>query len=342
MATIDYRGFIEANFILKNKDGELVPFIFNDVQNLWYDWLIEDYGEELQGIRENDDKGRQFGISTVIAAIFTTDFIMSELGEIPVTDSDVYSYKDKDTASHFTRVNMFVDSYLLKSQGGDYRDPDHRKQLPGLRKLFIANDRSNQLIGRQHGTRYGTQTASAKISGRGDTKQNIHWSEVAFYPNTEILNAEDLVTAAEEQVPQGRGKIFRESTGNMMGDFFSTEYYKGKNGESEFKSRFMAWYLHKDYRRTVPEDFLLPEYYEPLVAQGLADLEQCYWHWMKTRQLKSRKKLREYPTYDYESFLLAGTGYFDEQALLFHRLRVIKPIKESRFIHALLGVGSIR
>lgn len=336
---IDYRRFIADNFILQDKDGNLFPFVFNDVQDIWYDDLQATYGEEMQGIRENDDKGRQFGISTAIAGIFATDFIMSELGEIPVTDSDVYSYKDKETASHFTRVNMFVNSWLLKSQGGDYREPEHRKELPRLRKMFLANDRGNQLIGRAHNTRYGTQTASAKMSGRGDTKKNLHWSEVAFYPNTDVLNAEDLVTAAEEQVPQGKGKIFRESTGNMMGDFFSTEYYKGKNGESEFHSRFLAWYLHKAYRREVPPDWIPPEYYDPLIAEGLADLEQCYWHWMKTRQLTSKKKLREYPTYDYESFLLAGSGYFDENALLYHRLHVQKPIKESRFVHALLVGG---
>jgi hypothetical protein len=340
MPAIDYRGFIQDSFVLKNKEGQLVPFIFNDVQNLWYDWLLEYYGEELQGIRENDDKGRQFGISTVIAGIFTTDFILSELGEIPVTDSDVYSYKDKETASHFARVNMFLDSFLLKSQGGDYREPEHRRELPNLRKLFIGNDRGNQLIGRRNKTRYATQTASAKTSGRGDTKHNLHWSEVAFYPNTDILNAEDLVTAAEEQVPQGRGKIFRESTGNMMGDFFSREYYLGKNGESDFKSRFLAWYLHKAYRLEAPHDWMPPEYYDPLIAAGQADLDQCYWHWMKTRQLTSKKKLREYPTYDYESFLLAGSGYFDESALLFHKLRIQKPIKESRVVQALLVGGA--
>lgn len=338
--TVDYRAMIQDNFMLKDKEGNIVPFNFNDVQNLWYDDLKRDY-PTMQGIRENDLKGRQFGISTIIAAIFTCDFILSELGEIPVTDSDIYSYKDKDTASHFARVNMFVDSWLLSDQGRDYRKDNDRRELPRLRKLFIANDKSNQLIGRAHMTRYSTQTASAKISGRGDTKQNLHWSEVAFYPSTDVLNAEDLVTAAEEQVPQGKGKIFRETTGNMMGDFFSGEYYKGKNGESEFKSRFLAWYLHKDYRAVAPNEWYPPEYYEPLIEQNLADVDQCYWHYQKTRQLKNKKRLREYPTYDYEAFLLAGAGFFDPEALLFHKLRIQTPVKESRYVHALVGKGVV-
>jgi hypothetical protein len=331
---IDYRDFIQDSFVLKNKEGVLVPFIFNEVQNLWYDQLVADY-PDLQGIRENDDKGRQFGISTVIAGIFTTDFIFSELGEIPITDSDIYSYKDSETASHFARVNMFVDSWLLKSQGGNYLEPDHRAELSKIRPHFLSSDRANQLIGKKHKTRYTTQTASAKVSGRGDTKLNIHWSEVAFYPDTEIMSAENLVTAAEEQVPQGRGKIFRESTGNMMGDFFSTEYYKGKDGDSEFNSRFLAWYLMKSYRREVAADWPLPEYYEPLYAQGLADREQCYWHWKKTQGLQNKKKLREYPTYDYESFLLSGSGFFDAQALVHYNAMIRQPEAKGLYVQSL-------
>lgn len=334
MPVIDYKAFIEDNFYLKNKHGQIVPFVFNEVQNLWYDEVTGRY-PDMQGIRENDEKGRQFGISTIIAGIFTTDFIMSELGEIDITDSDIYSYKDSETASHFARVNMFVDSWLLKSQGGDYADTNHRKELDRIRPQFLASDRANQLVGKAHKTRYTTQTASAKVSGRGDTKLNIHWSEIAFYPNTEIMSAENLVTAAEEQVPQGLGKIFRESTGNMMGDFFANEYYKGKDGKSEFHSRFLAWHLMKAYSRPAPGDWQLPTYYAQLVADGLATTSQCYWHYLKTRELTDKKRLREYPTYDYEGFLLSGTSFFDPDAMIFHQTRIKPPIKEVMYAAAL-------
>jgi hypothetical protein len=332
---INYRAFIEDYFYLKNKQGEIVPFIFNEVQALWYDQLLGTYGPSLQGIRENDLKGRQFGISTIISGIFTTDFILSEIGEIPITDSDIYSYKDAETNSHFARVNMFVDSFMLKSQGGDYAIPEHRQELPKLRAAFLRSDNSNQLIGKKYGARYSTQTASAKISGRGDTKLNVHWSEVAFYPNTEIMSAENLVTAAEEQVPQNLGKIFRESTGNMLGDFFANEYYKGKDNVSDFHSRFMAWYLMPSYTLQAPGDFQLPSYYEHLVKTGIATTNQCYWHYKKTRNLTDKKKLREYPTYDFEAFLLSGSTFFDPDAMIFHLTRVKQPLKEVAYAQAL-------
>lgn len=331
---IDYRGMIEKYFWIKTKEGQIIRFIFNDVQNLWYDDLVSTYGQVLQGIRENDVKGRQFGISSVIAGIFTCDFILSAIGAIPMVDSDIYSHKDKETASHFARVNMFLDSYLVQEQGGDYALAEHRLEAQRLRPHFLKTDTTNLLIAK-NGVQIQTATAGAKVSGRGSTRQNVHWSEVAFYPNTPILSAETLVTGAEEQVPDGFGKIFRESTGNMAGDFFSKEYQLGKDGKSEYHSRFLAWYLHKPYSRQAPSGWVVPEYYDRLITQRLATIDQCYWHFIKTRELKDKKRLREYPTYDYEAFLMAGTGFFDELALLYHHNRVKKPIKEALYANAL-------
>src|SRR5689334_21535288 len=114
---IDYKRFIETFFFMKNKQGELVPFIFNDVQNLWYETLEAEH-PDMQGIRESILKSRQFGLSSSITAIFTCDFIMSELGEIPLIYSDVYSYKDEETQAHIARFNLFLNSWLVKVQGG--------------------------------------------------------------------------------------------------------------------------------------------------------------------------------------------------------------------------------
>ena len=326
---IEYKGFIESLFYLKSKKGEIIPFKLNDVQSDYYQTLTSDY-PKMQGVRENILKGRQFGISTFWSGIFTTDFILSALGEIPLTDSDIYSHKDDETKSHFDRVNMFLDSYLLKTRGGDYSKPDHRQYLPELRKEFLKIDTAGLLVAK-NGTQIQTQTASAKVSGRGSTKSNIHWTEPAFYPNTQIMSAKNLMTGAEEQVPQGYGKIIRESTGNLASDYYAEEYYLGKDGLSDFNSRFMAWYTFKDYTTTPPEDWKLPEYYTKLVSDSKATIDQCYWHFMKTRGLEDKAKLREYPTYDREAFLLSGTGFFNGDALLYYTNNTKEPIREKEW-----------
>lgn len=332
---IDYRGFIEDNFVIKDKEGNLVPFKLNSTQLYYYDLLQDEYGDKgLVGIRENILKFRQPGFSSLITGIFATDFILSELSEIPIIDSDVYSHKDDETAVHIQRFNMFIDSWLLKDQGGDYLIPEHHEEIRKLRKYLLRVDNGGEIIGKR-GAQYHAQTASAKVSGRGGTKQNIHWSEVAFYPNTEIMNAETLVTGAEQQVPDGKGKIFRETTGNLAGDFFAREYMLGKDGQSDFKSRFLGWPIHAEYSTPAPEGWKPPEYYDKVRAESGTSVDQCYWHYMKTRGLTDIKRLREYPTYDTEAFLMSGKPFFDKDALLYYTNNTIEPVSEALYVSAL-------
>lgn len=309
---IDYKGFIEDNFRIINKKGEPGPFIFNDTQNYYYNLLISDY-PDLQGVRENILKFRQPGFSSLIDGIFTVDFIYSENSKIPIIDADVVSHKEKETKVLFNRINYFLDSYFEKSG------------IP--RKSFLETDTGLQLVGKR-GAMINVQTGNAKVSGRGGTKQNIHWSEVAFYPNTEILSAEDLVTAAEQQVADGIGKIFRETTGNLAGDFFATEYERGKLGVGEFKSRFLGWWIHKEYSRQAPPDWQVPEMYQKLIQDFGTTVDQCYWHFKKMQTAKNKRKIRrEYPVDDTEAFLMSGELYFDSEVLLKYSNGVKKPIK---------------
>lgn len=332
---IDYRKFIQEQFFIKNKQGVLVPFEFNDVQNLWYDDLVKEYGEELQGVRENDLKGRQFGISSIITGMIATDTILSELGEIPITDSDVYGHKDSETEAHLARFNLFLNSFLIKSQGGDIDDMENNEAIEALRKEFLRVDKGGHIITKKRQAQYQAQTANAKVSGRGGTKQNIHWTEPAFYPNTSILNAKDLMTGAEKQVPDNFGKIFRESTGRSKADHFAVEYYKGKEGRGLFKSRFLAWYLHAEYTMDPPTGWVPPEYYQRLITEKLANVKQCYWHYTKTDGLEDKHELREYPTYDYEAFIAGGKPFFSIEALLHYQNTIRKPMKESLYVSTL-------
>lgn len=301
MKKINYKAFIEDNFQIINKKGEVVPFIFNETQNYYWNLLNADY-PTLQAIRENILKFRQPGFSSLIDGIFTTDFIMSECLKQPITFSDIYSHKESETIVLFNRVSFFIDTWCRKNNVD--------------RKKFLKDDSIKKISG-HHNSELTVQTANAKVSGRGGTKQNIHFSEPAFYPNTEILNANDLVLSAEQQVADGVGKIFRESTGNMIGDFFNEEYEFGKQSGSKFKSRFLGWWLHKEYRLTPPPSFVAPDKYKKIMELG-AGIEQVYWHYNKVQSAKPAdrdKIIREYPCDDIEAFLQQGKLYFNVEAL---------------------------
>lgn len=310
---IDYRDFIENNFLIKNKMGEVVPFIFNETQNIYYDIMTKEYGEELKGVRENILKFRQPGFSSLIDALFTTDFIFSEWKKIPIIDADIVSAREKDTIVLFNRVSGFLDSFFDKWKI--------------KRKDFLDID-STTLIKGHTGAQMYVQTASARVSGRGGTKQNIHWSEVAFYPNTEILNANTLVLGAEQQVLDGVGKIFRETTGNTDVDFFAEEYFRGIEGKSDFKSRFLGWWLHKEYTKKHPVDWIMPPEYKRIHDDYGATVDQCYWHFYKVSHAKDQKLMRrEYPMDESEAFIGDGTQYFDPMLTKFYEQMIKDPIQ---------------
>lgn len=312
---INYKSFIEDNFKIKNKKGEIVPFLFNDPQSQYFELLRLDY-PDFEGIRENIDKARQEGFSSMIDAIFVTDFIFSILGKLPIISGQIISHKDKEVKPLFERANLFFNSWLEKNKI--------------QRGSVLAQDNHSSYMKANNGAELFVGSAGAKTLGRGGTLQNIHWSEVAFYPNTEILNAEDLIIGAEQQVADGIGKIFRESTGNTRSDFFATEYFRGKEGKGSYKSRFFPWFIYSAYKKEVPQGYEFTDEWKEKMARYKLTPEQIYWYIQKLENSKDPKKMiREYPFEDIESFLASGDCFFDTETLKFHLTRVKEPIKEN-------------
>jgi hypothetical protein len=117
-------------------------------------------------------------------------------------------------------------------------------------------------------------------------------------------------------------------------DYFSEEYALGVDGKSDFKSRFLAWHLFGAYKTKAPIDWEAPDYYQPLLKKNVS-LDQCYWHYKKTRELTDKLRLREYPSYDSEAFLLGGESFFDTDAIQYYLNNVQKPISEGVYVSSL-------
>jgi hypothetical protein len=307
--SIRYKEFIEDNFQIIDETGEKRPFIFNDIQDQYYITLQTDYGTDLKGLRENILKARREGFSSFIEGLFMADFILSTIGKLPVISGQVVSHKAEEVKPHIKRSNLFLDSYVEK--------------MGITRKQFLKTDNTNY-IESVNGAEYYVGTAGAKTLGRGGTLQNLHWTEMAFYPNTQVLNAENIVMPAEQQVADGIGKIFRESTGNTRVDSFAREYLLGKSGETEFNSRFYPWFHFGNYRKQAPTDWQFSaEQQQFMLLHGL-DRDQMYWYVQKVLSKRGatedgedrlRKAKREYPTTDVEAFLVSGEMYFNSEAI---------------------------
>lgn len=309
MKRLDYKKLIESGFDIINKQGQRMPFILNPVQNKYLEILKGRY-PTFQGIRENDLKARQEGFSALIDGILTVDFLTGDN-----VGGQIISHKKEETEVLMNRVNFYIESWCEKR---------------GVqRKDLLATDSRHYLENKLNGSYLFIGTAGAKTLGRGGTLQNMHWSEVGFYPNTQILSAERLIAAAEQQVATGVGKIFRESTGNMMGDYYYREIERSRRGESNFAYNFFPWFENPEYQLPLESAFTPNEEEARLMNAHNLTQEQIFWYRKKASEFETRALfLREYPSTMEEAFLSSGSSFFDADALKAYYDRAREPIRQ--------------
>lgn len=208
--------------------------------------LITHYGKSLQGIRDIDLKARKEGISAFILAVFATDFLLEDYPVAAVTIAD---NKD-ETRKLFERAKFFMNSCLEKS-GKTIDD-------------ICDTSNKNELINKLNGASWTIGTAGSKTALRVDSVQNLHFSEAAHFPDTDIITARETIEGALQMVDQGIGKVFIESTGNGYGNYYQTLEQKAYEGNSAFRSIFFAadelysqeWLEAKEKEFTTHEMFL--------------------------------------------------------------------------------------
>lgn len=324
--TIDYKKFIEENFMILGKDsGTPIPFKFtwvddagdtHAVQEKYYKLLKEEYGEDLEGVREIVLKARQEGMSSFVLALFATDFILR-----PYSVSICISHRKDSTDLLFKKVKFYLDCYLyvlakktLKKQYGieEPSDPkdkgDYDTAVEDLKekfeKDFFESNNKNLIENKINKATFYIGTAGAKVGGRGGTARNILFSECAFYQDTDLITAREIVEGSSQQVPQGKGMIFIESTANGEGNYYQETWEKAERGDSIYKPRFFGW-----------QEFYTEE-----------------WVLEKKKEFSNEKMWKqEYPYNAEEAFITSGTPYFDAMILDAMLKESPDPIEKGKF-----------
>jgi hypothetical protein len=267
-----YREFIEKYFAILDRESQKpVPFVFNPVQSKYYDMLQEQY-PGMDGAREIVLKARQEGMSSFILALFAVDFLM-----VPHSISICISHRKDSTDLLFRKVKFYIESYCQKAK----IDP----------KSLFKSDSKNLIENATNGAMFYIGTAGAKVGGRGGSAKNILFSECAFYQDTELITAREMVMGTAQQVPQGRGMIFIESTANGEGNYYQEEWERAslprdKDGrrQSSYYPRFFGW----------------SEFYDDA------------WIAEKKLEFPDEKMFKqEYPNDPDEAFIVSGTPYFN-------------------------------
>ena len=198
----DYRGFIESGFDIVNKDGQTVPFRFNNIQNQYY-------AHDASG-RDIILKFRQPGFSSLITAIFTTDFLLRK-NSYSVIVADV----DDNSEGLLSKVKLYLASYEEKNKI----------------KVPLKYNSKTELYNTFMNTTFKIGTAQNQEFGRSRTITNLHLSEVAFFPNI------DKIIAGAGQAVVADGRFLMETTANGFNEF-KRYYEEAKLNLNGFKALF--------------------------------------------------------------------------------------------------------
>lgn len=222
--------------VLDSREQIPVPFKLNRVQAAYYDMLKADH-PDMEGIREIILKSRQLGSSSFVLALFTVDFLLR-----PYSVSICISHRKDSTDLLFKKVKFYMDSYLTKLAEKTGEDPEK------IKKKWLISDNATTLENAQNNSLFYIGTAGAKVGGRGGSARNVLFSETAFYQDTESITAKEIVLGTAQQVPQGKGMIFLESTANGEGNYYHSEWERANlppnaNGirQSAYTPRFFGW-----------------------------------------------------------------------------------------------------
>ena len=274
----DPTAWMQTNLQIRTKDRRVIPLIPNAVQAQYV---------AARSRRDMILKARQVGITTVICALFFHETVTR-----PNTASVIVAHDRESTELIFRIVQLFWRRLprAMKDKAGD-------PHFASRREFFWPMLNSQFYIG----------AAGAVTFGRGQTINNLHCCEFAFWPK-----AEESIATLLESVPAD-GRVVIESTANGIGNHFHTMWRAAVDGESQFKPHFFPWFREPQYRLAGDALGELQQDEQALRSQGLDD-EQIRWRRGRQREIRDRFA-QEYPEDDVTCFLTSGRCVFETQAL---------------------------
>ena len=282
MGAINYWKFIETNFSIKDKTGQIVPFILNNPQDKYLTGMVNHYSRVLMGVRDIILKARKEGFSSLILAMFATDFLLEDYPVAAVTIAD---NKD-ETRKLLDRARFFMNSALAKS-GKTIDD-------------ICDTSNKNELVNKINGATWTIGTAGSKTALRVDSIQNLHFSEAAHFPDTDIITARETIEGALQMVDQGIGKVFIESTANGYGNYYQNLEQRAYDGQSAFRSIFF----------------------------GADELYSKEWLAEKEKEFTTREMfMQEYPLTREDAYMSSGSKFFDGQGIRYLQTLQREPLQ---------------
>lgn len=319
---LDNFEYYAANHLkIRNKQGELQPFVMNPAQQLVHKKLsaqLRDTGR----IRAIILKARQLGFSTYVAGRFFRRCHLRSLQR-----GMVIADLNKKSEALFEIYERFYNNLIREMK------PERARYDSG-QQLVLETD--SQLV---------VDTAGNKEAGRATTPQLLHASEIGFW-----FNAEDVWTAVAPAIPPKGSEVIIESTANGVGNFFHHMWTQAEEGVNGYLPIFLPWWIHEEYEMQVDEDQRkqIVESKDPFErkAQDEGFMWEGKYHRLSVEKLAwrrwigipeqaandPRKFQQEFPTTAQEAFLQSGSGFFDTDRLIELQEKTWKPVMRGRLV----------
>jgi hypothetical protein len=241
-------------------------------------------------------KSRQVGISTIVEALLFMAAVntTARIGVIANDDDTTQKMRDMQ--------QLFYDELPPNLKPERTRNNATRAYYPQTKsQVYIA-------------------TAGNKTAGRGGTYSHIHGTEVAFWPNANLI-----IAGMMQGVPQ-TGHVIFESTANGAQGWFYNEVMAAQRGESSFTVHFYPWWW--DEKNFIPltenEQLVYTADEAALVIKHSLTPEQIKWRRDKQRELRELFP-QEYPESIETAFLTSGDNVFGDVKLYMYVQTVFAP-----------------
>ena len=299
---INTRAYLENYAQIRDKRGRVIPLRLNAPQLKLYRALAAQY-RDGRPMRAIVLKARQMGFSTLAQGILFKR-TLTRRG----VRSGIIAHRD-EAAAHLYEMSKLM-----------------LERLPDALRPAVAANNARELAfsgaGRGLGGSIRVMTAGGAGIGRSDTFQNLHISELAFWPGDKRLTLAGAMQAVPDRPDT---MVIIESTANGF-DEFKRMWDRAVAGESEFVPVFCAWWELAEYRREPEPGAQWTDEERALCARyGLDDWQLAWRRWCIENNCAGDLDLfrQEYPACPEEAFLSTGACVFDK-ARIAERLRALQ------------------
>ena len=299
---INTRAYLENYAQIRDKRGRVIPLRLNAPQLKLYRALAAQY-RDGRPMRAIVLKARQMGFSTLAQGILFKR-TLTRRG----VRSGIIAHRD-EAAAHLYEMSKLM-----------------LERLPNALRPAVAANNARELAFSGAGGGLGgsirVMTAGGAGIGRSDTFQNLHISELAFWPGDKRLTLAGAMQAVPDRPDT---MVIIESTANGF-DEFKRMWDRAVAGESEFVPVFCAWWELEEYRREPEAGVQWTDEERALCARyGLDDWQLAWRRWCIENNCAGDLDLfrQEYPACPEEAFLSTGACVFDK-ARIAERLRALQ------------------